>query len=67
MLCVILDSFFRAPKSVGYNDRVAGKDENYEMSMLIIALTATESQKLMEESWDEGVNDGCTSGIGRIL
>ncbi|KAL5265170.1 hypothetical protein ACHWQZ_G006051 [Mnemiopsis leidyi] len=59
--------FQRAPKSVGYNDRVAGKDENYEMSMLIIALTATESQKLMEESWDEGVNDGCTSGIGRIL
>lgn len=50
-----------------YASRVSGKDENYEMSMLEIALTADESRKLMEESWDNGVNDGCTSGRGRIL
>ena len=37
------------------------------MSMLEIALTAAESQKLMSESWDNGVNDGCTSGRGRFL
>ena len=57
----------RAPKSVKYRDRIAGKDDSYEMSMLEIALTAAESQKLMEESWDNGVNDNFISGRGRVL
>ena len=60
-------NLFRAPKSLGFNTRKIMKDEKYEMSMLEIALTASESRKLMEESWDIGVNDGCTSGRGRCL
>ena len=57
----------KAPQSLNKAQRVAGKDHNYEMGMLIIALNATEARKLMQEPWDNGVNDGCTSGIGRML
>lgn len=56
-----------APRSKLYSQRVAGKDHNYEMSFLVIALTKEESEKLILESWDHGVNDKCTSGIGRCL
>jgi len=57
-----------APKSRNYGTRTAGKDPgNYEMSFLVIALNKQESLKLQSESWDHGVNDRCTSGIGRIL
>ncbi len=63
----LISSLYRAPKSLQYNDRVVGKDENYEMSMLEIALTAAEAQKLMIESWGNGVDDGCTSDRGRLL
>ena len=57
----------QAPKSMLHGNRIAGKDHNYEMSMMVIALTEEETHKLKMESWDHGVNDGCTSGIGRIL
>lgn len=56
-----------APRSRLYNQRITGKDENYEMSFLVIALNLQESRKLADESWDHGVNDRCTSGIGRCL
>jgi len=59
--------YHKAPKSRNYGDRVAGKNHDYEMSFLIIALTHKESLKLQEESWDHGVNDRFTTGIGRIL
>jgi len=59
--------FQKAPKSKMHGSRIAGKDHNYEMSMMVISLTETETEKLKMESWDHGVNDGCTSGIGRIL
>ena len=48
-------------------DRIVGKDENYEMAMLEIALTPDEVNKMKMESWDNGVGDGCTSGRGRQL
>ena len=57
----------KAPMSIMRQDRTTGKDHNYEMSMMVIALTEEEAMKLKCESWDHGVNDGCTSGIGRIL
>ena len=57
----------KAPMSIMRQDRTTGKDDNYEMSMMVIALTEEEAMKLKCESWDHGVNDGCTSGIGRIL
>ena len=57
----------KAPKSMLHGSRIAGKDHNYEMSMMVISLTEDETQKLKMESWDQGVNDGCTSGIGRVL
>ena len=59
--------FNAAPQSKFYNRRIAGKDHSYEMSFLVIALTPAESVKLEAESWDHGVNDRCTSGIGRCL
>ena len=59
--------FNNAPKSRLFGDRTSGKDHNYEMSFLVIALTKDESMKLQQESWDHGVNDKCTSGIGRCL
>ena len=59
--------FSNAPKSKLYEQRIDGKDHNYEMSFLVIALNPDESKKLEEESWDHGVNDGCTSGIGRSV
>uniref|UniRef100_A0A7M5URM1 Uncharacterized protein n=1 Tax=Clytia hemisphaerica TaxID=252671 RepID=A0A7M5URM1_9CNID len=56
-----------APRSRFYADRTAGKKNGeYEMSFLAISLTKSASEKLISESWDHGVNDGCTSGIGRI-
>ena len=57
----------RSPKSMLHGSRIAGKDHNYEMSMMVISLTEAETMKLRLESWDHGVNDGCTSGIGRLL
>ena len=57
----------RAPKSKLYGTRIAGKGQDYEMSMMVISLTPDETEKLQIESWDHGVNDGCTSGIGRLL
>jgi len=57
----------QAPRSRNYGTRVTGKDHNYEMSFLAIAVTKDESLKLQSESWDHGVNDGCCSGQGRIL
>ena len=57
----------KAPKSMGNGARSAGKDHNYEMSMMVISLTEAETQKLKMESWDHGVHDTCTSGIGRLL
>jgi hypothetical protein len=57
----------KAPQSKLHGTRIAGKDHNYEMSMMVISLTSDETQKLKIESWDHGVNDGCTSGIGRLL
>ena len=57
----------RAPDTLNKRQRVAGKDEHYEFGILVIALNASESHKLMQEPWDNGVNDGCTSGIGRTL
>lgn len=59
--------FNNAQKSRLSGDRTSGKDHNYEMSFLVIALTKDESIKLQQESWDHGVNDKCTSGIGRCL
>lgn len=59
--------FQSAPRSKKYNHRIVGKDHNYEMSFLAIAMTPQESRKLSDESWDHGVKDGCTSGIGRSL
>lgn len=59
--------FNYAPRSALFEDRTRGKDQNYEMSFLIIALTKEESIKLQIESWDHGINDKCTSGIGRCL
>ena len=59
--------FNNAPRSRLFGDRTAGKDHNYEMSFLVIALTKEESVKLQQEGWDHGVNDKCTSGIGRCL
>ena len=59
--------FNNAPKSKTFGDRVAGKNHDYEMSFLIIALTEGESIVLQNESWDHGINDECTSGIGRCL
>jgi len=56
-----------APRSILYGDRTAGKNGDYEMSFLVIGLEKQASEKLMIESWDHGVNDGCTSGIGRVL
>ena len=56
-----------APKSKRYVERILGKDEKYEMSMLVIALTKEESLKLQQESWDHGVNDCFPSSRGRIL
>lgn len=56
-----------APRSKLYGQRIAGKDEKYEMSFLAIALNKQASEKLIIECWDHGVNDGCTSGIGRLL
>ena len=57
----------KAPKSMLHGNRVAGKDDKYEMSMMVISLTEAETKKLKMESWDQGVRDVCTSGIGRIL
>ena len=57
----------KAPKSMLHGSRIAGKDDKYEMSMMVISLTEDETQKLKMESWDQGVHDSCTSGIGRIL
>jgi len=57
----------RAPKSMFHGQRVTGKDEKYEMSFLAIGLNKAASEKLISESWDHGVNDGCLSGHGRIL
>ena len=57
----------KAPKSRLHGSRIAGKDHNYEMSMMVISLTEEETERLKLESWDHGVNDGCTSGIGRLL
>ena len=57
----------RAPKSMFHGQRVTGKDHNYEMSFLAIGLNKAASEKLISESWDHGVNDGCMSGHGRIL
>ena len=57
----------KAPKSKLHGTRIAGKDNNYEMSMMVISLTDDETEILKLESWDHGVNDGCTSGIGRLL
>lgn len=57
----------KAPKSKLHGYRIAGKDHNYEMSMMIISLTEAETEKLKIESWDQGVHDTCTSGIGRVL
>ena len=57
----------KAPRSREHDSRIAGKDHNYEMSMMVISLTEDETEKLKMESWDHGVNDGCTSGIGRLL
>ena len=58
----------RAPQSLKKAQRVVGKDRNYEMAMLVIALNATEARLLMHEPWDNGVNDGCyISDIGRNL
>ena len=57
----------RAPKSKMHANRVTGKDEKYEMSFMVISLTPEETEKLKYESWDHGVNDTCTSGIGRCL
>ena len=59
--------YSRAPKSMFFSDRVTGKDHNYEMSFLAIGLNKSASEKLIGESWDHGVNDGCFSGNGRIL
>ena len=60
--------FTGAPKSKNYGNRTTGKEaDKYEMSFLAIALTKEESMKLQQESWDHGVNDKCTSGIGRNL
>ena len=60
--------FTGAPRSRNYGNRTAGKEaDKYEMSFLVIALTKAESIKLQQESWDHGVHDKCTSGIGRIL
>jgi len=56
-----------APYSKLHGTRIAGKDHNYEMSMMVISLTPDETEKLKIESWDHGVNDVCTSGIGRLL
>ena len=57
----------KAPNSKLHGNRIAGKDHNYEMCMMIISLTEAETEKLKMESWDHGVHDTCTSGIGRIL
>ena len=57
----------KAPMSKLHGSRVAGKDHNYEMSMMVISLTEDETEKLKIESWDQGVHDTCTSGIGRLL
>ena len=57
----------KAPKSRFYANRVAGKGKNYEMSMMVISLTEDETETLQIESWDHGVNDGSTTGIGRLL
>merc|ERR1712061_463439 len=54
----------QAPKSMLHGSRIAGKDQHYEMSMMVISLTESETHKLKLESWDQGVNDVCTSGIG---
>ena len=59
--------FNYAPRSALFEDRTGGKDQNYEMSFLIITLTKEESIKLQIESWGYGINDRCTSGIGRCL
>ena len=57
----------KAPMSKLHGSRIAGKDHNYEMSMMVISLTEDETEKLKLESWDQGVHDTCTSGIGRLL
>ena len=57
----------KAPMSKLHGTRIAGKDHNYEMSMMVISLTEDETEKLKMESWDQGVHDTCTSGIGRLL
>merc|ERR1719427_447071 len=53
-----------APKSRRHGERIAGKDVNYEMSMLEIGVTKEENLKIQQESWDHGVGDGTISGIG---
>lgn len=59
--------FPTAPRSKLYDQRICEKNQDYEMSFLAISLTEAESRILREESWDHGVNDGCTSGIGRVI
>ena len=60
--------FAGAPRSRNFGNRTTGKEaDKYEMSFLVIALTKEESVKLRQESWDHGVNDNCTSGVGRLL
>ena len=57
----------KAPNSKLHGNRIAGKNHDYEMSMMVISLTEDETEKLKMQSWDQGVNDTCTSGIGRVL
>ena len=57
----------KAPKSKLHSFRIAGKNHDYEMSMMLISLTKDETEKLKMQSWHQGVNDTCTSGIGRVL
>ena len=58
-----------APNSKLYQLRVSSRPRDnrytYEMTFLVIALTPNESKILKYESWDHGVNDCTTAGIGR--
>lgn len=56
-----------APRSRLYTERIDGKDQHYEMSFLVISLTAEESVRLQMEHWAHGIESNCRADIGRCV
>ena len=59
--------WYIAPKSALHSRRIAGKNHDYEMSMMEISLPKAENEQLKLQSWNQGANIKCISGIGRVL